>query len=119
LRPKWKFIDNSTVALSLSIFQKKITPSDTVMALAPPSYRACLSAVNSHDPLRVDIIHTSESRLRRVVQSSKVLQASQEATGLDEAIQFLQKAQRLAKQGYNCVDEEWADAWWDNTGQAV
>jgi len=107
------------VALSLSIFQKKITPSDTVMAFIPPSYRASLLAVNSHDPLQVDIIHTSESRLRRVVQSFKVLQASQEATGLDEAIQLLQKAQRLAKQGYNGVDEEWVDAWWDSTDQVV
>jgi len=104
LRPEGKFLDGSVARTVLSIFHKRNKPNDAVLAHAPPSYGASLSSVNSHDPLWVDTIHASSTRLRRVIHASKILRASQTATELGETIQFLQKAQRLANQGYDGPD---------------
>jgi len=105
LRPEEKLLDSPAAERSLQILREEISVTKQVLALAPPSYGALLSSVNSHDPLRSDTSHSCTSKIRRLLQASRAIRASQQARGLDEAVRLLQKVQKQREQGYNNPEE--------------
>lgn len=95
LRQDAKILDSAVMKHTDAIFRKNIPASSCLLSNPHPSYSSAFFVANSHDPLMSEAGHVAVGRLRRSLQTSKLISCVDKVGGLDKPINLLQRIRKL------------------------